>query len=37
MRAKLSEQLGKRGGAPHIYESEEDAKAVVRDTLPRAG
>ena len=36
MRAKLGEQLGKRGVAPHIYESEEDAKAAVRDTLSRA-
>lgn len=35
MRAKLGEQLGKRGVAPHIFESEEEAKSAVRDTLPR--
>jgi propionate CoA-transferase len=35
MHAKLGESLGKRGVAPHIFESEEEAKAAVRDTVPR--
>ncbi|MFT3803926.1 MAG: acyl CoA:acetate/3-ketoacid CoA transferase [Burkholderiaceae bacterium] len=35
MRAKLGEKLDKRGVAPHIFESEEEAKAAVRETLPR--
>ena len=35
MRAKLGDSLGKRGVAPHIYESEDEAKQVVRETLPR--
>ena len=36
MRAKLRDSLGKRGVAPHIYESEDEAKGVVRETLPRS-
>jgi len=35
MHAKLGESLGKRGVAPHIFESEDEAKAAVRDTVPR--
>ena len=35
MRAKLGEQLDSRGVAPHIFESEEEAKRAVRDTLVR--
>ena len=35
MHAKLGESLGKRGVAPHIFESEEEAKAAVRQTVPR--
>ena len=35
MRAKLRDSLRKRGVAPHIYESEDEAKGVVRETLPR--
>ncbi|MFT3777346.1 MAG: acyl CoA:acetate/3-ketoacid CoA transferase [Ottowia sp.] len=35
MRAKLGEDLAGRGVAPHIFESEEEAKSAVRDTLPR--
>src|SRR6266849_5608325 len=35
MHAKLGETLAKRGVAPHIFESEEEAKAAVRDTVPR--
>jgi propionate CoA-transferase len=35
MRAKLGDALRKRGVAPHIYESEDEAKEVVRETLPR--
>lgn len=36
MRAKLGSALGKRGVAPHIYESEDEAKGVVRGTIIRA-
>ena len=36
MRAKLRDSLRKRGVAPHIYESEDEAKGVVRETLPRS-
>jgi propionate CoA-transferase len=36
MRAKLGEQLDKRGVAPHIFESEDEAKGAVRQTVPRA-
>jgi len=36
MRAKLGDALEKRGVAPHIYESEHEAKGVVRETIPRA-
>jgi propionate CoA-transferase len=35
MRAKLGDALGKRGVAPHIYESEDEAKGVVRETVTR--
>jgi propionate CoA-transferase len=35
MRAKLGDSLKKRGVAPHIYESESEAKGVVRETIPR--
>jgi propionate CoA-transferase len=35
MRAKLGDALGKRGVAPHVYESEDEAKEVVRGTIPR--
>jgi propionate CoA-transferase len=35
MHAKLGETLTKRGVAPHIFESEEEAKAAVRETVPR--
>jgi propionate CoA-transferase len=35
MRAKLGDALGKRGVAPHIFEAEEEAKAFVRETIPR--
>ena len=35
MRAKLGDALEKRGVAPHIYESEDEAKGVVRETIPR--
>jgi len=34
MHAKLGETLTKRGVAPHIFESEEEARAAVRETLP---
>jgi propionate CoA-transferase len=33
MRAKLGDQLTSRGVAPHIFESEDDAKSAVRETL----
>ena len=36
MRAKLGDALAKRGVAPHIFESEAEAKDVVRATIPRA-
>jgi propionate CoA-transferase len=35
MHAKLGDALATRGVAPHIFESEEEAKAAVRETLPR--
>jgi propionate CoA-transferase len=35
MRAKLGDQLEQRGVAPHIYESEDEAKGAVRETLAR--
>ena len=35
MRAKLGDALAKRKVAPHIFESEEEAKAFVRETVPR--
>jgi propionate CoA-transferase len=35
MRAKLRDALGKRGVAAYIYESEDEAKGVVRETIPR--
>jgi hypothetical protein len=35
MHAKLGETLTKRGVAPHIFESEEEAKAAVRERVPR--
>jgi propionate CoA-transferase len=35
MRAKLGDQLDKRGVAPHIYESEDEAKRAVRETIAR--
>jgi propionate CoA-transferase len=35
MRAKLGDSLAKRGVAPHIYESEDEAKGVVRETTSR--
>ena len=35
MHAKLGETLTKRGVAPHIFESEEEAKAAARETVPR--
>ena len=35
MRAKLGEQLEKRGVAPHIFESEEEAKGAARETIQR--
>jgi len=35
MRAKLGDALAKRGVAPHIFESEQEAKDVVRATIPR--
>ncbi|HNU12147.1 MAG TPA: acyl CoA:acetate/3-ketoacid CoA transferase [Rubrivivax sp.] len=35
MKTKLGEMLDKRGVAPHIYESEEDAKAAVRGAVLR--
>jgi len=35
LRAKLGDALGKRGVAPHIYESEDEAKRIVRETNPR--
>jgi propionate CoA-transferase len=35
MRAKLGEQLDQRGVAPHIFETEEEAKSAVRKTLNR--
>ena len=31
MRAKLGDALGNRGVAPHIYESEEEAKGVLKE------
>ena len=33
MRAKFGEQLDKRGVSPHIFESEEEAKGAIRQTL----
>jgi propionate CoA-transferase len=33
MRAKLGDALATRGVAPHIFESEEEAKAAVRETV----
>jgi len=36
MRVKLGEELDKRGVAPHIFESEDEAKGAVRQTVPRA-
>lgn len=35
MRAKLGGTLESRGVAPHIYESESEATAAVRTTVPR--
>jgi propionate CoA-transferase len=35
MRAKLGDALRGRGVAPHIYESEDEAKSVVKETIPR--
>ena len=35
MKTKLGDLLGKRGVAPHIFESEDDTKAAVRDILLR--
>jgi propionate CoA-transferase len=35
MRAKLGDALGNRGVAPHIYESEDEAKTVLRERNPR--
>jgi propionate CoA-transferase len=35
MRAKLGDALEKRGVATHIYESEDEAKGVARETIPR--
>ncbi len=35
MRAKLGDALAKRKVAPHIFESEEEAKDFVRETVPR--
>jgi propionate CoA-transferase len=35
MRAKLGEELEKRGVAPHIFESEEEAKGAARETIQR--
>jgi propionate CoA-transferase len=35
MRAKLGDSLGKRGVAPHIYESEEEAKGVLKEKNTR--
>jgi propionate CoA-transferase len=35
MRAKLGNALKKRSVAPHIFESEEEAKGFVRTTVPR--
>ena len=35
MRAKLGERLSQRGVAPHIFESEDEAKAAVRATVQR--
>ncbi|MBK6745254.1 acyl CoA:acetate/3-ketoacid CoA transferase [Ottowia sp.] len=35
MRAKLGDQLAARGVAPHIFESEEEAKQAVHETVPR--
>ncbi len=35
MHAKLGETLTKRGVAPHIFESEEEAKSAVRDRVPQ--
>ena len=35
MKTKLGDLLSKRGVAPHVYESEEEAKAAVRGTVPR--
>ena len=36
MRAKLGDALEKRGVAPYIYETEDEAKGVVRDTILRS-
>jgi propionate CoA-transferase len=33
MRAKLGERLSQRGVGPHIFESEDEAKAAVRATV----
>jgi len=35
MRAKFGEELEKRGVAPHIFESEEEAKGAARETIQR--
>ena len=35
MRAKLGDQLAARGVAPHIFESEAEAKDAVRETVSR--
>jgi propionate CoA-transferase len=35
MRAKLGDSLSKRGVAPHIYESEEEAKGVLKERNAR--
>ena len=35
MRAKLGDKLEQRGVAPHIFESEDEAKGAVRETLAR--
>lgn len=35
MRAKFGDQLKQRGVSPHIFESEDEAKAAIRETVPR--
>ena len=35
MRAKLGETLQQRGVAPHIFESETEARAAIRETINR--